>query len=67
MTAAPITRWTPSKKAALVEAIRRREILPASAMRDHGISEEELESWLRRHDRFGVAGLSVRRLQEVGR
>ena len=49
MTALPkITRWTASRKAAVLRSIDQGELTPALARSVYGIGAEELETWRQR-------------------
>lgn len=41
----PCRRWTPKRKAELVEAIQRRWIGLDEALAIHGIGPEEMQAW----------------------
>lgn len=57
-------RWTPQRKAALVEQARH-ETNRAAFAESHGVSIEELNEWTERFNAHGLAGLSVRKAQAV--
>jgi transposase-like protein len=61
-----LMRWTPKRKAAIVTAVQHGEITGDDVAREHGISAEELASWIRDHDAHGRAGMRVTRLQMYG-
>ena len=61
----PVTRWTPQRKARVVQSIRSGEITAEAAMAEHSLSGVELMAWMRRERAHGVAGLAVRKLQEL--
>lgn len=63
----PRGRMTPERKQLVVIAIRRGEITRQQALSRYRLSDQELRSWIDRHARHGLAGLSVNRLQELGR
>lgn len=50
-------RWTPKRKAALIEAARLVTDRAAFAAQ-HGVPIEELNDWLERFNAHGLAGLS---------
>jgi hypothetical protein len=56
-------RWSPSRKAAIVAAIRAVLITREEACKRYLLSEEELLSWERSLDQNGVPGLRTTRLQ----
>ena len=57
------TRWVPSRKATVVNAIREGLIDRAEACRRYALSVEELRLWERAIDAAGIAGLRVTRVQ----
>lgn len=57
--------WTASRKAEVVVAIRKGELTREAAMAAHGISAEELDTWIERHAAHGEAGLMALRVQEL--
>lgn len=57
------TRWVPSRKAAVVRAIRGGVIDRVDACARYMISNEELALWERAIDAAGTAGLRVTRVQ----
>jgi hypothetical protein len=63
----PATRWNPRCKSIVVERIHNGELTREEAMRRFALSTEELDGWIDRRARHGIDGLSVTRLQEVGR
>ena len=60
---APHKRWVIRHKAAVVEALTRGIVTREEIQTVQGISEEELISWTRMVNQFGVDGLRVKRLQ----
>ncbi len=56
-------RWSPSRKAAVVEATRAGMISRQEACERYLLSEEELVAWERALDQNGVPGLRTTRLQ----
>jgi len=58
-----VTRWTPRRKAALVEAINSRKISIEEARWRFGLSHEELHSWVASLERYGTPGLRATRYQ----
>lgn len=63
---APVERWTPAKKAAVVLALHYGEITVADAIAAHvGLTAEEIGCWQRVHRRFGQDGLAVGLIREV--
>jgi hypothetical protein len=65
LQAAPATtrRWTIRRKAALLEAVRSGMLSLEKASQRYGLSLEELGTWERDFDRYGVYGLRATRLQ----
>lgn len=56
----PNARWTPSRKAAVVIAHRRaKPAAQAALMARYGLTDDELDTWARRFDRFGERGLKI--------
>jgi transposase-like protein len=58
-----IKRWTIRRKAAVLAAIRTGLITREEVCRRYQLSEEELFSWERAFEAYGLAGLRVTRLQ----
>jgi transposase-like protein len=58
-----VPRWTPRRKAALVEAIGSRKISTDEAQQRFGLSREELYSWIASLKRYGTPGLRATRYQ----
>lgn len=58
-----VTRWVPSRKAALVGQIESGMLTPSEAQCQFGLSPEELAEWKRALAAHGVPGLRVTRLQ----
>ncbi|WP_235927558.1 DUF1153 domain-containing protein [Sandarakinorhabdus rubra] len=56
-------RWVPSRKAAVLAAIRDGRIELKEACRRWRLSVEELRLWQRAVDRIGTPGLRVTRVQ----
>lgn len=61
----PVARWTPRKKAEVLEALRLRRITITQACEAHDLSAEEIDGWVERFGAYGQAGLSAMRLQEL--
>ena len=59
-----IIRWTPSRKAAVVVAVRDSRITMAEALHRYRLTEEEFRSWQRAFERHGLAGLRATRIQQ---
>jgi transposase-like protein len=55
-------RWTAQRKAAVVEAIRRKIITVWDACERYDLSAEELAQWERNLDQFGVSGLQMKQV-----
>jgi len=58
-----IRRWTIRRKAALLEALRSGALTVEGASQRYALSLEELRTWERDFDRYGVYGLRATRLQ----
>lgn len=56
-------RWSPARKAVVVEAVRDDKLSKAALEQHFGVSAEELGSWGRSLDQNGVAGLRSTRMQ----
>jgi hypothetical protein len=56
-------RWTPLRKAALVETVRSGLVARGDVLRLHGISDEEFRSWETMLRLGGPKALRVCRLQ----
>jgi hypothetical protein len=56
-------RWSPQRKASVVEAVRNGVISFDEACRRYQLSTEEFLEWQRAMDANGVGGLSVTRFQ----
>jgi transposase-like protein len=56
-------RWTPKRKAEVIEAIQNGRLTPVEAMARHELSEEELAAWMRDLLAYGKAGLRSTMLQ----
>lgn len=50
-------RWTAKRKVMLVEGIARGLIDRESACTRYGVGRAELENWITRYERLGLAGL----------
>ena len=57
------TRWVPSRKAHVVNAIRSGMLDRDDACRRYALSPEELRLWERAFDAAGTPGLRVTRVQ----
>jgi Protein of unknown function (DUF1153) len=55
-------RWVPSRKAVLVEAVRRGEVSQTDAEKRFGVSPAELTSWAHSLDQHGIPGLRQTKL-----
>lgn len=53
-------RWTPRRKAAVINGLRAGVLREDEAVRDYGLSRAELLSWAVMYDTHGVRGLGVR-------
>lgn len=58
------TRWVMRRKAEVVSAVRGGLLSADEACERWNLSVEELESWQRLIDRYGVRGLRATRLQQ---
>lgn len=58
-------RWTAARKEIVVTRILKGKVDREAAMAAHGLTAEELDSWIERFQRFGQEGLQARRLQEL--
>jgi hypothetical protein len=45
LRAAPVARWTPRRKAAVVSAIGRHAFTDQAAQRQYGVDQAEIELW----------------------
>ena len=52
-------RWTPKRKAEIVEAIKGRHLTVLQACQRYGLTPEEVQAWQRRFARDGLAGLKA--------
>jgi len=57
------THWPPRKKAEVVAAISGGLISVDDVLNRYGLSVEELSSWQRSFEKFGMAGLRTTRTQ----
>jgi transposase-like protein len=60
-------RWTPLRKAAVLKEIAAGELSVAEACRRWELSLEELQSWRRDYQRWGVRGLKTTGAARRGR
>lgn len=60
-------RWTPRRKTAALELLKRGVLTVDQLDERYGVQAHEVEEWKARAGRFGVMGLAVTLLQEVGR
>jgi hypothetical protein len=58
-----VVRWTPSRKAAVVNAVHHGAIALEEACVRYQISTEEFLSWARGIESYGVPGVRTTRLQ----
>jgi transposase-like protein len=56
-----ITRWTPRRKAALIKALKSKEISLDEAQHRFGLSPEEFRSWVTSFESYGIPGLRATR------
>jgi hypothetical protein len=61
------TRWVVRRKAAVVAAVRTGAITMEEACGVYQLSEEELISWERAFEAYGLAGLRTTRIQQYRR
>jgi hypothetical protein len=57
------TRWVPSRKAAVIKAVRQGTVALDDLGRLYGLSIEEYRAWEQAFDRYGVPGLRSTRTQ----
>ncbi len=57
-------RWVASRKATVLKAITSGLISRKEACDTYGLSDEELDSWARAVDRYGIVALKTTRLQK---
>lgn len=62
-----VAHWTPALKEAVIWRARRSEADRTAMMSVYELSDEELDGWMERFDRFGQDGLKVTTIQKVGR
>lgn len=55
----PVGRWTPGRKAAVCEAIRRGEISRTQATAHYALTAEELRQWEAAYARYGRRGVAI--------
>ncbi|KGJ06190.1 hypothetical protein IT41_03250 [Paracoccus halophilus] len=60
----PGTRWVASRKALVVEAVNHGLIGRDDAIRRYGLTDEELDAWVRAVRRHGRHALKVTQLQK---
>lgn len=63
--ASPPKRWTALRKLELLNAIAAGEISRLKAFTQYGVTEDELDSWVRMWAAAGTRGLMTTRVQEV--
>ena len=61
---ADIARWVASRKLAVVNGITFGLISRSEAIRTYGLSDEELDSWIRAARKRGKNGLKVTKYRE---
>jgi hypothetical protein len=59
----PTLRWVTRRKAALIAAVRNREITLEEACRQYQLSPGEFAGWLAAFEKHGVPGLRATRFQ----
>lgn len=60
-------RWVVSRKAQVVDAVRKGLLTLADACARYSLSEEEIRSWMKLSERGGSRALRVTRLQDYRR
>ena len=60
-------RWVISRKAIVVDAVRKGHITLADVCARYSLSEEEIRSWMKLSERGGSRALRVTRLQDYRR
>jgi hypothetical protein len=60
-------RWVISRKAIVVDAVRKGHITLAEVCARYSLSEEEIRSWMKLSERGGSRALRVTRLQDYRR
>jgi hypothetical protein len=60
-------RWVVSRKAIVVDAVRKGLITLADVCTRYNLSEEEIRSWMKLSERGGSRALRVTRLQDYRR
>jgi hypothetical protein len=60
-------RWVVSRKAIVVDAVRKGHITLAEVCERYTLSEEEIRSWMKLAERGGSRALRVTRLQDYRR
>lgn len=60
-------RWTPKRKAAALELLKRGVLTLDQLDAKYGVQKHEVEEWRARAKSFGLPGLFTTRLQEIGR
>lgn len=63
LPALPVKRYTPDRKARILDAIAGAAITENEACERYSISKEELRIWQRNDSRFGISGLRVTKIQ----
>lgn len=53
----PVRRWVASRKEVVVDAVHNGEVTMADVQAAHGVSSEELTSWMQARRRYSRAGL----------
>lgn len=53
------TRWVASRKLVVVQAVTGGLISSEQALKDYNLSAEELESWIKHTESYGLNGLKV--------
>jgi transposase-like protein len=63
----PNPRWTPGRKAAVVQAVKEELLTAEEACQRYDLTMDELAGWTNALERGGVGALRVTRLQESRR
>jgi hypothetical protein len=58
-----VKRWTPRRKAQIVDAVARGHVTPEIVFDRYRISREEFLEWERLDEQFGISGLKTTLVQ----
>lgn len=56
-----VTRWTPKRKAKIVDDLHQERVTVEDVCRTYEISESEIRTWIEAYTRGGLAALRVTR------